>query len=77
MDEHKDHPPPIPLSKPDDGRKPSESAPILAMNASSSSIDMSSKISLPDTMGGHKAKNRSHEKSSHKDFPEIRAYYAK
>lgn len=82
MDEHRDHPHSIPSSSKqnNDRQKPSESAPILPMNASSSSIDMfSSKNSLPDTIGsGHKSKtSRSHEKSSHKDFPEIRAYYAK
>jgi hypothetical protein len=52
-----------------------DSAPQLSLNASGSSIDISSKMSLPDT----KKSNKHHHKPKalHNDFPEIRAYYAK
>lgn len=48
--------------------KPSDSAPTLGMNSDSVNT---SKSSLPDS--NSKPKHR----KSHKDFPEIRAYYAK
>lgn len=55
--------------------KPSYSAPTLGINNSSSStVEVSSKESLNDISS--KQKNQRNEKS-HKDFPEIRAYYAK
>lgn len=80
MDENNNHPQPIPPSKQHhtERQRPSDSAPTLGINASSSSIDVSSKNSLPGTIGkDHKSKHHGQKKSSHKDFPEIRAYYAK
>lgn len=63
---------------------PSDSAPALGFNASTSFVDNSTgKPSLPDTRHTHQQKTSSnnHEPakstSNHQDFPEIRAYYAK
>lgn len=53
---------------PNESRKPSDSAPTLGMNSDSVNT---SKASLPGVNSKQKPRK------SHKDFPEIRAYYAK
>lgn len=49
-------------------QKPSDSAPTLGMSSDEANT---SKSSLPDINAKPK------QRKSHKDFPEIRAYYAK
>jgi hypothetical protein len=61
----------------EDNHKSSDSAPALGSNASSSSIDLSSKVSLPDITTTREKSKHHRQSNSHRDFPEIRAYYAK
>lgn len=56
-------PPPIPS-----GQRASDSAPTLGLNTEGANTSQSS---LPDINSKQK------QRKSHKDFPEIRAYYAK
>jgi hypothetical protein len=58
--------------------KPSNSTPLLDLNATSSSSDLSSKPNPPDNRHTHKPKATtvsSSTKEAIEDFPEIRAYY--
>jgi hypothetical protein len=60
--------------------KPSSSAPLLDLNATSSSVDLPSKQynNLPDKQHTQKSKTtttQSSTKEALQDFPEIRAYY--